>query len=84
MVPNSVFNKSVQFLRSFLAKMLMPQFISALLGQLHFLFRKSLQSVTETIVHEIRKFLQLQPALVLVTKAPIYAEGATTVNDFNR
>ncbi|CAL4960240.1 unnamed protein product [Urochloa decumbens] len=46
--------------------------------------RKSLQSVTETVVHEIRKFLQLQPALVLVTKAPVYAEGTTTANDFNR
>ncbi|CAL4960239.1 unnamed protein product [Urochloa decumbens] len=45
---------------------------------------KSLQSVTETVVHEIRKFLQLQPALVLVTKAPVYAEGTTTANDFNR
>ncbi|KAF8775197.1 hypothetical protein HU200_004596 [Digitaria exilis] len=45
---------------------------------------KSLQSVTETVVHEIRMFLQLQPALVLVTKAPIYAEGSTTTNDFNR
>nr|TKW17935.1 hypothetical protein SEVIR_5G401200v2 [Setaria viridis] len=45
---------------------------------------KSLQSVTETVVHEIRTFLQLQPALVLVTKAPIYAEGTTTANDFNR
>ncbi|CAL4946392.1 unnamed protein product [Urochloa decumbens] len=45
---------------------------------------KSLQSVTETVVHEIRKFLQLQPALVLVTKAPVYAEGSTTANDFNR
>ncbi|XP_025819482.1 DNA repair protein XRCC2 homolog isoform X2 [Panicum hallii] len=45
---------------------------------------KSLQSVTETVIHEIRKFLQLQPALVLVTKAPIYAEGTTTANDFNR
>ncbi|OEL37939.1 hypothetical protein BAE44_0001039 [Dichanthelium oligosanthes] len=44
---------------------------------------KSLQSVTETVVHEIRKFLQLQPALVLVTKAPIYAEGTTTANDFS-
>ncbi|RLN04356.1 hypothetical protein C2845_PM13G14620 [Panicum miliaceum] len=47
-------------------------------------FLKSLQSVTETVIHEIRKFLQLQPALVLVTKAPIYAEGTTTANDFNR
>ncbi|CAO1944268.1 unnamed protein product [Urochloa humidicola] len=46
--------------------------------------RKSLQTVTETVVHEIRKFLQLQPALVLVTKAPVYAEGSTTANDFNR
>ncbi|CAO1944267.1 unnamed protein product [Urochloa humidicola] len=45
---------------------------------------KSLQTVTETVVHEIRKFLQLQPALVLVTKAPVYAEGSTTANDFNR
>ncbi|KAL6616448.1 hypothetical protein ACP70R_038718 [Stipagrostis hirtigluma subsp. patula] len=44
---------------------------------------KSLQSITETVVQEIRKFLQLQPALVLVTKAPIYGDGTTTV-DFNR
>ncbi|KAL6840127.1 hypothetical protein ACP4OV_029937 [Aristida adscensionis] len=45
---------------------------------------KSLQSVTEIVVQEIRKFLQLQPALVLVTKAPIYGEGTMTSNDFNR
>ncbi|KAJ1286426.1 hypothetical protein BS78_03G350800 [Paspalum vaginatum] len=45
---------------------------------------KSLQGFTETIVQEIRRFLQLQPALVLVTKAPIYGEDTTTANDFNR
>ncbi|WVZ68017.1 hypothetical protein U9M48_017009 [Paspalum notatum var. saurae] len=45
---------------------------------------KSLQGITETVVQEIRKFLQLQPALVLVTKTPIYGEGTTTANDFSR
>ncbi|OQU87947.1 hypothetical protein SORBI_3003G370300 [Sorghum bicolor] len=46
--------------------------------------RRTLQSITESVVHELRKLLQLQPALVLVTKAPIYGEGTTTANDFNR
>lgn len=46
--------------------------------------RKSLHAITETVVEEIRKFLLLQPALVLVAKAPIYGEGTATVNDFNR
>nr|AGT17367.1 hypothetical protein SHCRBa_030_N11_R_100 [Saccharum hybrid cultivar R570] len=45
---------------------------------------RTLQSITESVVHELRKLLQLQPALVLVTKAPIYGEGTTTANDFNR
>ncbi|XP_062207599.1 DNA repair protein XRCC2 homolog isoform X3 [Phragmites australis] len=45
---------------------------------------KSLQSITETVVQEIHKVLQLQPALVLVTKSPIYGEGTTAANDFNR
>lgn len=45
---------------------------------------RSLQSITETVVQEIHKFLQLQPVLVLVTKAPIYGEGITTANDFQR
>uniref|UniRef100_A0A453G0X9 RecA family profile 1 domain-containing protein n=1 Tax=Aegilops tauschii subsp. strangulata TaxID=200361 RepID=A0A453G0X9_AEGTS len=40
----------------------------------------SFQSITETVVQEIHKFLQLQPILVLVTKAPIYGEGITTSN----
>ncbi|KAM3334051.1 hypothetical protein ACQJBY_028859 [Aegilops geniculata] len=44
----------------------------------------SFQSITETVVQEIHKFLQLQPILVLVTKAPIYGEGITTSNDFQR
>ncbi|CAD6235734.1 unnamed protein product [Miscanthus lutarioriparius] len=44
---------------------------------------RTLQSITESVVHELRKLLQLQPALVLVTKAPIYGEGTTTANDFN-
>ncbi|GJM92432.1 hypothetical protein PR202_ga08906 [Eleusine coracana subsp. coracana] len=46
--------------------------------------RKSLQSIAVTVVQDIRKVLQLQPALVMVTKSPIYGEGTTTVNDFNR
>nr|AGT17239.1 hypothetical protein SHCRBa_067_E24_F_20 [Saccharum hybrid cultivar R570] len=45
---------------------------------------RTLQSITESVVHELRKLLQLQPALVLVTKAPIYGKGTTTANDFNR
>ncbi|TVU36350.1 hypothetical protein EJB05_18282, partial [Eragrostis curvula] len=45
---------------------------------------KSLQSITETVVQEIRNVLQLQPALVMVTKSPIYGEGTTSMNDFNR
>ncbi|KAK3166090.1 hypothetical protein QOZ80_1AG0041330 [Eleusine coracana subsp. coracana] len=45
---------------------------------------KSLQSIAVTVVQDIRKVLQLQPALVMVTKSPIYGEGTTTVNDFNR
>ncbi|GJN17035.1 hypothetical protein PR202_gb04073 [Eleusine coracana subsp. coracana] len=45
---------------------------------------KSLQSIVETVVQDIRKVLQLQSALVMVTKSPIYGEGTTTVNDFNR
>lgn len=44
----------------------------------------SFQSITENVVQEIRKFLQLQPVLVLVTKGPIYGEGITTSNDFQR
>ncbi|XP_044977559.1 DNA repair protein XRCC2 homolog isoform X1 [Hordeum vulgare subsp. vulgare] len=44
----------------------------------------SFQSITETVIQEIHKFLQLQPILVLVTKAPIYGEGITTSNDFQR
>lgn len=61
---------------------------SLLLGQTFHtcLCRKTLsfQSITETVVQEIHKFLQLQPILVLVTKAPIYGEGITTSNDFQR
>lgn len=45
---------------------------------------QSLQSITESVVQEIRKFLQLQPILVLVSKAHIYGEGITTSNDFQR
>ncbi|XP_051226411.1 DNA repair protein XRCC2 homolog isoform X2 [Lolium perenne] len=44
----------------------------------------SFQSITENVVQEIRKFLQLQPVLVLVTKAPTYGEGITASNDFQR
>uniref|UniRef100_A0A0D9V8C3 Uncharacterized protein n=1 Tax=Leersia perrieri TaxID=77586 RepID=A0A0D9V8C3_9ORYZ len=44
----------------------------------------SLQSMTETVVQKLRKFLQLQPVLVMVTKAPVYGEGFTTGNDFQR
>uniref|UniRef100_A0ACD5WM65 Uncharacterized protein n=4 Tax=Avena sativa TaxID=4498 RepID=A0ACD5WM65_AVESA len=44
----------------------------------------SFQSITENVVQEIRKFLHLQPVLVLVTKAPIYGEGITASNDFQR
>ncbi|PWZ31331.1 hypothetical protein Zm00014a_012384 [Zea mays] len=46
--------------------------------------RKTLQSIFESVVHELRKILQLEPALVLVTKASVYGEGTTTANDFNR
>lgn len=45
---------------------------------------KTLQSIFESVVHELRKILQLEPALVLVTKASVYGEGTTTANDFNR
>lgn len=43
----------------------------------------SLQSMTETVVQKLRNFLQLQPVLVMATKAPIYGEGFTG-NDFQR
>jgi DNA-repair protein XRCC2 len=37
--------------------------------------------MTETVVQKLRNFLQLQPVLVMATKAPIYGEGFTG-NDF--
>uniref|UniRef100_A0A0E0N5M1 Uncharacterized protein n=1 Tax=Oryza rufipogon TaxID=4529 RepID=A0A0E0N5M1_ORYRU len=48
-----------------------------------FLRTLSLQSMTETVVQKLRNFLQLQPVLVMATKAPIYGEGFTG-NDFQR
>jgi hypothetical protein len=58
--------------------------IQCFLANYNYPYRKSLQSTIETVVQEIHKILQLQPALVMVTKSPIYGEGTTAVNDFNR
>ncbi|XP_006646514.1 DNA repair protein XRCC2 homolog [Oryza brachyantha] len=44
----------------------------------------SRQSMTEMVVQKLRRFFQLQPVLLMVTKAPIYGEGFTTGNDFQR
>ncbi|KAF0902501.1 hypothetical protein E2562_017901 [Oryza meyeriana var. granulata] len=44
----------------------------------------SLQSMTEIVVQKLRNFLQLQPVLVMATKAPIYGEGFMAGNDFPR
>ncbi|XP_072974069.1 DNA repair protein XRCC2 homolog isoform X5 [Typha angustifolia] len=38
----------------------------------------SLQSLSEIMVEEIRKFLQLQPVLVLATKPPVFGAGPST------
>ncbi|GAB2277669.1 hypothetical protein Dimus_012374 [Dionaea muscipula] len=43
----------------------------------------SLQSVTETVVNEIRNVLQLHPVLVLATKATIFGDKGAT-NDVKR
>ncbi|XP_010256265.1 PREDICTED: DNA repair protein XRCC2 homolog isoform X2 [Nelumbo nucifera] len=40
----------------------------------------SLQTVAETVVQEIRKLLQMQPMLVLVTKATLFGDGSLTSN----
>ena len=49
------------------------------------LFRKifSLQSVTEAVVREIQNILQVQPLLVLATKATIFG-GKSVTNDMKR
>lgn len=84
--PNSILTEIIPFLISMLEHSLSNT--SLLLDQTFHtcLCRKALsfQSITETVVQEIHKFLQLQPILVLVTKAPIYGEGITTSNDFQR
>lgn len=49
-------------------------------SKLDFFFRKLVpfQNLTETIVQEIRKFLEVQPVLVLVSKPSLFGSGTST------